>query len=118
MDIRLKRAYDQASPEDGLRVLVTRLWLRGFKKERADLWLKEAGPSTELLKGFRANELDWEQFAERYRAEMAARPEVLAQLRDLASKGKVTLMCSCKDDAHCHRTLLRDLLLATSPSQS
>ena len=47
MDIRLKRAYDPPSPDDGLRILVERLWPRGLSKERAavDLWLKDLAPS-------------------------------------------------------------------------
>jgi uncharacterized protein YeaO (DUF488 family) len=112
MSVRTKRAYDEASPDDGVRVLVMRLWPRGFKRERAGLWLKEAGPSLDLLRAFRAGGMDWDEFAARYRSEMAGRPEVLDQLRDLAAAGTVTLMCSCKDEAHCHRTLLKDLLLS------
>jgi uncharacterized protein YeaO (DUF488 family) len=116
VDIRLKRAYDDASPEDGRRVLVTRLWLRGFKKERADLWLKDAGPSRELLDAFHSG-LAWAEYAQRYRAEMAARPEVLARLRELASEGTVTLMCSCHDEERCHRSLLREVLVETGTAE-
>ena len=48
--IKLKRAYETASPDDGLRILVERLWPRGVSKQKAkiDLWLKDLAPSTEL----------------------------------------------------------------------
>jgi len=44
--IRLKRAYDPASPDDGYRILVERLWPRGITKDKAvlDLWLKGNRP--------------------------------------------------------------------------
>ncbi len=52
--IRLKRVYDEASPDDGLRVLVDRLWPRGLNKQKAgvDSWLKEIAPTHELRKWF------------------------------------------------------------------
>ena len=47
---RLKRVYDDPAPDDGVRVLVDRLWPRGLTKERAaaDGWLKDAAPSPAL----------------------------------------------------------------------
>ena len=54
LDIRLKRAYLPPSPEDGVRVLVDRLWPRGVRKADAaiDRWAKEVAPSTELRRWF------------------------------------------------------------------
>ena len=53
VEIRLKRAYEKPAPDDGLRVLVERLWPRGLSKERAavDLWMKDIAPSPELRGG-------------------------------------------------------------------
>ena len=64
MDIRLKRAYDPASPSDGYRVLVDRLWPRGVSKQRAKLdeWEKELPPSTKLREWFGTTELDLRSF--------------------------------------------------------
>ena len=52
-EIRLKRVYEKPAPDDGLRVLVERLWPRGLSKERAavDLWIKDVAPSPELAGG-------------------------------------------------------------------
>ena len=49
-NVRLKRAYEKPSAEDGVRVLVDRLWPRGVRKADAaiDYWFKELSPSTEL----------------------------------------------------------------------
>ena len=48
--ITLKRAYDPASPTDGIRFLVERLWPRGVSKARLriDAWLKDVGPRYRL----------------------------------------------------------------------
>ena len=50
MDIATKRIYDPAAADDGHRVLIMRLWPRGIRKERVDVWLKELGPVPELLR--------------------------------------------------------------------
>ena len=66
--IRLKRAYEAASPTDGERVLVERLWPRGITKARAalDLWLKDVATSPELRKWFGHDPAKWERFEQRY----------------------------------------------------
>lgn len=50
MELRAKRVYEEATVEDGRRVLVDRLWPRGVSKERArvDFWAREIAPSNEL----------------------------------------------------------------------
>ncbi len=103
--------YDAASPE-GFRVLVMRYWPRGVKRERVDLWLKDAAPSRGLLNAYNHEDLDWSTFDERYRQEMRERPAVLQQLRDLEREhGTLTLLCH-EREGHCHRLILADLLAA------
>src|SRR6266852_2810410 len=105
-----------AAPGDGLRVLVMRRWPRGVRKECADVWLKEAGPSRALLDAYNHAGLGWQEFAERYRAEMVQeRPEVLDELRSLEkAHGVLTLLCHERmpPSEHCHREVLVDLLRA------
>jgi uncharacterized protein YeaO (DUF488 family) len=112
MDIRLKRAYEPASPEDGYRVLVDRLWPRGVSKDaaRIDLWLREVAPSTDLRKWFGHDPARWAQFRTRYFRELDDRPEVIAQLRDLAREGVVTLVYGAKDREHNDAVALKDYL--------
>lgn len=112
--IGTKRVYDSASPDDGERVLVMRLWPRGVRKEAVDRWEKELGPSTELLRAYRAGRIDWEEFARRYRAEMGGRRELLAELSTWSRQGTVTLLCGCEEESRCHRTVLRELVEAVT----
>ena len=111
--IRTKRVYDPAGDDDGTRVLIMRLWPRGIRKDRVDLWLRELGPVVTLLRAFRAGKLGWVEYRRRYLAGLE-RPEAqaaLAEVRALARSGPVTLLCGCPDQAHCHRSLLRTYLL-------
>ena len=95
-----------------------RHWPRGVRKDRVDLWLKDAAPSRALLNDYQHAGLAWEEFEERYRAEiLEERPEVLDELRRLEREhGTVTLLCfeRIPPDEHCHRLTLRQLLAETN----
>ncbi|GMA61338.1 DUF488 domain-containing protein [Alicyclobacillus fastidiosus] len=115
MEIRLKRAYDAPSPEDGQRILVDRLWPRGVSKEaaRIDVWMKEVAPSNELRKWIHQDPSRWEEFVARYRAELAESSEAavcIQQLREAASAHAVTLVFSAKTEDRNNATVLRDVL--------
>lgn len=112
-NVRLKRAYESPDPDDGTRVLVDRLWPRGVSKGDAavDLWLKDLAPSTELRKWFGHDPIRWQEFRERYAAEVRQHPGPFDQLRDLARKGPVTLVYSAHDEAHNDAVVLRNLIL-------
>ena len=112
MDIRLKRAYEPASPSDGYRVLVDRLWPRGVSKERAKLddWAKELPPSPALRKWFGHEPNRFPEFRRRYIAELhSARPR-LAELRRRASRGTLTLVYSARDTEHNDAVVLAEVL--------
>jgi len=98
-NIRIKRAYETASPDDGYRVLVDRLWPRGLTKEKvaADLWLKEIAPSNELRNWFHHDPALREEFKKRYYAELDLQPQAVTKLLDLAKHGPVTLLFSASD---------------------
>ncbi|MBT0651619.1 DUF488 domain-containing protein [Geomobilimonas luticola] len=110
--IRIKRIYDPPASEDGRRVLVDRLWPRGIAKDavRLDDWLKEIAPSDELRKWFGHDPAKWEEFRERYRAELQSHAETLATLRVTAKKGTVTLLYGAKDEEHNNAMVLKELL--------
>lgn len=114
-DIQIKRAYSDAEPGDGRRVLVDRLWPRGVSKERADLsdWLKQIAPSTELREWYGHDPAKFDEFAQRYRQELqddAEHAEALKQLREWASQGPLTLITATKDPAISEAEVLLDLL--------
>jgi uncharacterized protein YeaO (DUF488 family) len=100
---------------DGLRVLVTRYWPRGIKKEKVDLWLKGLGTEKELIAEWKAGGLDWADFSKRYLSglETDEAKSALAILRStIEGTGEegVTLLCTCADGAECHRELLKGVL--------
>ncbi|HLT47955.1 MAG TPA: DUF488 family protein [Rubricoccaceae bacterium] len=110
--IRIKRAYDPPAPEDGVRVLVDRLWPRGLRKAEAriDWWARELAPSTELRTWFGHDPAKYEAFVRRYRDELAG-SEALDRLRALADAGEtVTLVYAARDEAHNNAQALRALL--------
>ncbi len=112
MGYLIKRVYDPPAPEDGYRVLVDRLWPRGITKERAalDLWLKDEAPSSELRTWFHARSDSFEEFAGRYRAELATNPAV-DQLRAAArTHPTVTLLYGVRDPVRNHAVVLADVL--------
>lgn len=115
--VRLKRVYDPPSPDDGVRILVDRLWPRGLKREAAkiDLWLKEVAPSAELRRWFGHDASRWAEFRLRYRAELAKNSAGVAALRDLTTGAKpLTLLFAAKDSDHNNAVVLRDFL-ASAP---
>ena len=117
--IAAKRIYDPPSASEGRRVLVMRLWPRGIRKSRVDVWLKELGPVLPLMRAFRSGRTGWTEYRRRYLAGLE-RPEAqapLAEVRAAAKKGTVTLFCGCPDENRCHRSLLRAYLLDSRASR-
>ena len=110
--IRLKRAYEPASDDDGARYLIDRLWPRGIKKEdlRIDGWLKEIAPSTELRKWFGHDPAKWVEFQQRYRRELEDNAAEWPPLLDAARQGNLTLVYTAKDTEHNDAVVLHALL--------
>lgn len=111
--VRIKRAYEPVTSEDGTRVLIDRLWPRGVKKTDAaiDEWLKAIAPSTGLRKWFGHAPERWPEFQRRYRSEIRQHPTEFKRLRELTQDGPITLVYAAHDDAHNDAVVLRDLLL-------
>jgi uncharacterized protein YeaO (DUF488 family) len=112
-NVKLKRAYESPSVEDGTRVLVDRLWPQGVKKAEAaiDHWLKELSPSTELRKWFGHDPDRWQEFRRRYALELRRSPDQIDRLRDLARQGPITLVYAAHDQMHNDAVVLRDIVL-------
>jgi uncharacterized protein YeaO (DUF488 family) len=111
--IRLKRAYERPASDDGIRILIDRLWPRGVKKSDAaiDEWMKEIAPSTKLRKWFSHDPERWQEFRRRYQTEIRHHPDEFDRLRMLAQRGRITLVFSAHDEAHNDAVVLKDLLL-------
>jgi uncharacterized protein YeaO (DUF488 family) len=110
--IQLRRAYEPRTPDDGRRILVDRLWPRGVSRERAalDLWAKDVAPSTELRRWFGHDPVRWDQFAQRYRQELAAHPEALQPLLEAAAAGPLTFIYGARDEQHNEAVVLKAVL--------
>ena len=110
--IRLKRVYEPREEADGLRVLVMRRWPRGIRKDRIDLWLRELGADLTLLRDWKAGRVTWPERRQRYLDGLGVTGAAaqLDELRDLARRQTVTLICACKDENECHRSLLKAVL--------
>ena len=110
--ITLKRAYDPASPTDGTRFLVERLWPRGVSKSRlrVDGWLKEVSPSTALRKWFSHDPDKWDEFRRRYFRELHSQPEAWRPIVSAARRGRVTLVYSSRDTQHNNAVALQEFL--------
>jgi uncharacterized protein YeaO (DUF488 family) len=113
-NIRVRRVYDDAEPDDGARVLVDRVWPRGLRKDAARLtqWAKDVAPSTELRTWYGHDPARFAEFSRRYKAELAAPPqrEALGELRHLAAAGPLTLLTATRDTDISQAAVLAALL--------
>jgi uncharacterized protein YeaO (DUF488 family) len=110
--IQTRRVYETGQADGSPAFLVERLWPRGFKKEdlKMQAWLKEVGPSQALRKWYAHDVAKWDEFQQRYRAELDAHPQAWQPLLDAARQGDVTLLYSARDTEHNSAVLLRDYL--------
>ncbi|MGW4998032.1 DUF488 domain-containing protein [Streptomyces hydrogenans] len=115
--VRVRRVYDPPAPDDGVRVLVDRLWPRGLAKADAhiDEWPKALTPSTELRRWYHGpGEGDYDEFRRRYEAELAT-PDAAAaldRLRTLAQTAPLTLLTATKHPETSHTEVLKQALTA------
>ncbi|HBA86556.1 MAG TPA: hypothetical protein DCZ75_00810 [Geobacter sp.] len=110
--IKTKRIYEEPDPQDGLRVLVDRLWPRGLSRQRAqvDRWEKELAPSDELRRWFGHDPARWEEFRERYLEELKGRRPRLEEMEGIAAKGTVTLLFAARDTQLNNAVVVLELL--------
>ena len=100
-DVRYRRIYDDASSEDGRRILVDRIWPRGIRKEDAQLdeWMRDIAPSTELRRWYGHHPDRYAEFRRRYLAELQepVRQQAFQRLRGTAGRDRVTLLTATRD---------------------
>jgi uncharacterized protein YeaO (DUF488 family) len=121
--IHLKRAYDDASPHEGFRVLVERFWPRDLTEKHAklDLWLKDVAPSAELHQSFGEDPdpARWEEFQRLYWAELQNKHKSVKLLRQKSAEGILTLLHAAHDKDHNGAVVLKRFLEETGgPSES
>ena len=125
--IKTKSVHSPIGPDDGLRILATRLRGRGLPSNRYDVWMANLGPSEALLRDILGKRVNWAEFSRRYKKERLESGGVDARnrtiknhgqkftlrlLQTLGREGNITLMCHCgEDEPHCHRHLLQKVLM-------
>lgn len=121
MSLRIVRLGSPRSADEGLRLGTVRRPPRGVPKERFatddwyDVWLPQLAPSEELVKQARSatSPAEWRAFVRRYRAEMT-KPDnarLIALLAALSQQTDLSVGCYCENESHCHRSVLRELLV-------
>ncbi|MEO8514444.1 MAG: DUF488 domain-containing protein [Ignavibacteria bacterium] len=111
--IKIKRIYEPPNKDDGVRILVDRLWPRSIKKDDSKLhkWLKEIGPSNELRKWFNHDPQKWQKFKIRYFKELKSKTILIQYLESISSRSDLTLVYSAKDELHNQAVVIKDYLL-------
>ncbi|MBN8906677.1 MAG: DUF488 family protein [Rhodospirillales bacterium] len=111
--IKLARAYDHPQGNGEYRALVDRLWPRGVRKETLELdrWLKDLAPSSELRKWFDHRPERWDEFRRRYFLELDSKPDLVAEIVDIANRQPILLIYASRDTEHNQAVALREYLL-------
>ena len=114
--ITIKRVYDEPTREDGLRILIDRLWPRGLSKAelKLDAWPRALSPSNELRKWYGHDPNLFAEFRRRYREELSGQTEELANLRTMIEGRRATLLTATRELDLSHAVVLRELLEAKS----
>ncbi len=102
-----KTVYDRPEPSDGERILVMRTWPRGISKDKVDRWLKELGTEMDLIHEWKSGKVSWAEFSRRYLESLKGKEALLKELAAKSKKTTITLLCTDKDEARCHRSLLK-----------
>lgn len=113
MNIKIKRIYEDKDPDDGIRILVDRLWPRGISKEEARLddWWKELAPSEDLRKWFDHDPDKWPEFKKRYKKELDEIEAMISEkMEELDLRESIVLLYGAKDEEHNQAVVLKEYL--------
>lgn len=113
MLIKVKSIYKPKDKEDGTRILITRFYPRGVRKDHFDQWMRELAPSKDLLKDYKTGEINQSQFTRQFLKQIHVDNEsklAIQTLSALACDRNVTLLCYERDGDFCHRHLVQDVI--------
>ena len=101
---------------DEMRILVTRYWPRGRRREEFT-WMRRLAPSADLLRRYKEGGIDWTEFAALYVEQIAAdrtARTIISELHGIAASGKRTVVLYCHEPPGepCHRHILREMVAA------
>lgn len=114
MAIKTKAIHKPAEDEDGLRILITRFYPRGVKKDHFDLWLRELSPSIDLLMKYKQGKIGWLDFVAALKHELYTNTDSWETInvlnKDAKRGGDITLLCYERSNQPCHRHIVRDII--------
>jgi uncharacterized protein YeaO (DUF488 family) len=112
VSIWVRRAYEAPTRNDGVRVLVDRVWPRGVSREELEIddWIRDLAPSTRLRQWFDHDPARWEEFQRRYFQELRGKEGPLRGLLERIQRGRVTLVYGARDPDHNNAVALRAFL--------
>jgi len=112
LSIAIKRAYDKPSSQDGVRILIDRLWPRGLSKAKLkiDAWPRELTPSTDLRKWYGHEPARFAEFRRRYRGELAEHAKELGALRAMVRGRAATLITATREVDLSHAAVMREIM--------
>jgi uncharacterized protein YeaO (DUF488 family) len=115
--LRIKRVYEASAKDDGMRVLVDRIWPRGLSKEQAaiDEWIKEIAPTSALRSWFGHDPQRWPEFRERYFKELGSSADAVSRLADLMSDRTVTLLFAARNTERNNAAVLAEYMKSRRP---
>ena len=114
--IKTKRIYDAREESDGTRILITRKWPIGQKKDRFDEWIRDLSPDEDILNKWdesKKTDEDWKRYRVKYLPQMKLSEAVnkIEELRHRSKNGEIiTLLCYCESGEHCHRYIIKSLI--------
>lgn len=111
--VTIRRVYDR-SPRSGdeVRILVDRIWPRGIKRDALHLagWFSDLAPTNELRQWFGHDVARWPEFRRRYRVELAAQQQRLAEVVEMARQRPLVLLYSAREEEHNQAAVLREAI--------
>lgn len=110
--IKTKSIYDKKEKSDGTRILVTRYYPRGIRKEKFDRWYRELSPSAKLLKSFKDGSINQSIFFQFFCKELLGDTKKMELCKDLAIaslRKNITILCYEKEEIFCHRFYIKKI---------
>ena len=99
-----------------MRLLITRYYPRGVKKDRFDKWVRDLSPESDLLKAYRSGSINWPEFGKRFKLQLKTREESVAAMKELfelsRKRKNITLLCYEREGENCHRHIVKERLVS------
>ena len=110
--IKTKSVHDKIEESDGKRILITRYYPRGIRKDNFDLWCRDLSPSRQLLKSFKQGIISQAAFFQFFCRDLRHEEDKITLCKQLASESRnknITLLCFEREEIFCHRYYVKKI---------